>query len=54
MAHWHIETKKSGMIVGKIQVSGKDFQTGKRLSVDAGKTASMITSTAKTIQTAPH
>ena len=29
MAHWHIETKKSGMIVGKIQVSGKDFQTGK-------------------------
>ena len=29
MAHWHIETKKSGMIVGKIQVSGKDFETGK-------------------------
>ena len=29
MAHWHIETKKNGMIVGKIQVSGKDFQTGR-------------------------
>ena len=29
MAHWHIETKKNGMIAGKIQVSGKDFETGK-------------------------
>lgn len=29
MAHWHFETKKNGMLVGKIQVSGKDFATGK-------------------------
>lgn len=29
MAHWHLETKKNGMLVGKIQVSGKDYATGK-------------------------
>ena len=29
MAHWHLETKKNGMLVGKIQVSGKDYETGK-------------------------
>ena len=29
MAHWHIETKKNGILAGKIQVSGKDFETGK-------------------------
>ena len=29
MAHWHLETKKNGILVGKIQVSCKDYETGK-------------------------
>ena len=29
MAHWHLEIKKNGMLVGKIQVSCKDYETGK-------------------------